>query len=96
MHGPEATKLPIFRCPSDRGLAFVFQRWPSNGVAMFGGRSNYPGVNGGAFANQAANQTLGTQGGTFGGNSRVGTRDMKDGTSNVLVVGERKFFEITG
>jgi len=95
-HGAEMTPLAIFRCPSDRGIAQVFYRYPSNGVKAIGGRSNYPGVNGGAFTDQVAPNFLSAQGGTYGGNSKVGIRDFTDGSTNALVVGERKFWEIAG
>jgi prepilin-type N-terminal cleavage/methylation domain-containing protein len=101
LHGMEMSLIAALRCPSDRGLALVTFRGPgtlgsNSGVRVLGARSNYPGVNGGPFTDQTAPATLTAQGGTFGGNSKVGIRNMTDGTSNVLVVGERKWWEIAG
>ncbi|MBX3437839.1 MAG: DUF1559 domain-containing protein [Planctomycetaceae bacterium] len=95
-HGPETQALAVYRCPTDRGFGMVTQRWPGNGIAVFGARSNYAGVNGGLFVDQVAGRTLDAQGGTFGGNSRIGLRDITDGTSNTVVVGERLFKELSG
>lgn len=99
VHGPESTEIASLRCPSDRGLKQVFFRGSGSlgsnaGIRALGGRSNYPGVNGGVFVDVAAPNTLGHLGGTFGGNSKIGIRDMTDGTSNSVVVGERKWWEI--
>lgn len=97
LHGAETAELPSLRCPSDRGLKQVFFRGNgsnNSGVRALGGRSNYPGVNGGALTDQVAPNTLSAQGGTFGGNSKVGFRDMSDGTSVAFVVGERKWWEL--
>ncbi len=44
----------------------------------------------------AAKTTIDHQGGTFGANSKRGIRDMTDGTSNVAVVGERRWAAATG
>jgi prepilin-type N-terminal cleavage/methylation domain-containing protein len=104
LHGAEATLIASLRCPSDRGLPSVFYRGsgtlPNNGTArMLGGRSNYAGVTGGLLtdiADMTTTSPLGAQGGTFGGNSKVGIRDMTDGSSNALVVGERYFKEVAG
>ena len=101
LHGVEMTLIDTFRCPSDRGLPHTFYRGngtPGNGGTArgLGGRSNYTGVNGGLFTDQTAPATLSRQGGVFGGNSRCGFRDMIDGTTNQLLVGERRFAEIAG
>lgn len=96
--------MTVYRCPSDRGLNFSFARQAgsSSNYWALGGRSNYFGVNGGDPVNgglgldQTAPATLTDLGGTFGGNSNIGIRTMSDGTSNVLMVGEGKFWEITG
>lgn len=98
LHGPELTYLDILKCPSDRGLKQTFYRGSgvgtSNGGARaLGGTSCYAGVNGGLFADFTAPNTMSNQGGTFGGNSKIGIRDMSDGTTNVAVVGERSMKE---
>ena len=108
INGPEQTILSAFKCPSDRGLATTFYRGNGSsgnngGARALGGRSNYVGVNGGdrttgGFLDVALPSTnmTGAQGGTFGGNSKVGIRDMTDGTTNCIVVGEKRFKEIAG
>ena len=111
LHGPEITALPAFKCPSDRGLPTTFYRGDgagggSNSRAL-GGASTYVGVNGGILALNTGTpaapvwsdftspQMLTAQGGTFGGNSRVGLRDMTDGSSNCFVIGEKRFKEVS-
>lgn len=92
--GIEATPLAVFRCPSDLGGEQVLSGslGPIAGMA-YGGRSNYPGVNGGLFFDAPP---IGHQGGTFGENSRRALRDMTDGSSNSAIVGERAWAEVPG
>ena len=80
----------------------------NNDICVFGARSNYVGVNGAITSNATAGDcqstlqdctagfTLGRIGGTFGGNSKTGLRDMLDGSTNTIVIGERRFKEVTG
>jgi prepilin-type N-terminal cleavage/methylation domain-containing protein len=103
LSGAERTLIATLRCPSDRGLPFTYYRGngtigSNNTVRTLGGRSNYVGVTGGLLTDTVigTNAPLGAQGGTFGGNSKVGLRDMTDGSSNALVVGERYFKEVAG
>jgi len=104
LHGPETNIIPSLRCPSDRGLPGVNYRYPSNGVKELGGRSNYPGVHPGVlnagvwtgFQDVVGPNMMGHNGGTFGGNSKIGIRDMVDGSTNAIVVGERKWWELSG
>jgi prepilin-type N-terminal cleavage/methylation domain-containing protein len=102
--GPSTSRIAALRCPSDTGDAVIqnFDIAPvANGTATtviqgLVARSNYPGVvgwwnNAGVPTGLAANTppTTANYRGIFGINSRVGIRDMTDGTTNSIVVGER-------
>lgn len=92
--GPESTPLPLFRCPSDTGSEQVVSGNSSVPPVMtYGGRSNYPGVNGGLLLDLPP---ITAQGGIFGENSNRGLRDMTDGSSNCFIVGERAWIEFNG
>ena len=98
LHGIENTILPILVCPSNRALPLTYYRGngtTNSGARALGGRSNYVGCNGGLFTDQTSPSFLTAQGGTFGGNSKVGIRNMTDGTTNVILVGEKKFREVS-
>jgi prepilin-type N-terminal cleavage/methylation domain-containing protein/prepilin-type processing-associated H-X9-DG protein len=89
------TSLPAFRCPSDPGPEVTDGQRDvadSNDVMVRTVVSNYIGSNRG-HATQldvAAIQTLNNnQNGIFGPDTRVNIRDITDGTSNCLLVGER-------
>ncbi len=88
------TSFNAFRCPSDKG------REASTIAGMEVGTNNYVGVHGGypSTSTYPAGTTLlsllnsstpQNGNGTFYHNSRKSFRDMRDGTSNTLVVGER-------
>lgn len=97
------TSFPGFRCPSDKGKDTSL----INGVTV--GTSNYIGVFGGydpldtttpasllAILTTYASSGQAKGNGAFYHNSRVSFRDMRDGTSNTLVVGERATIEVPG
>ena len=88
--GPEKTVLAVFLCPSDPGAAQVTSETTVPGESMvFGGRSNYPGVNGDLLFDFPP---IDHQGGVFGENSKRGLRDMTDGSSNCFLAGERSSY----
>lgn len=89
--GIEATKIPVYRCPSDIGVDLVIN--PGALQMTYGARSNYVGVTGGLLVDTPS---LNDQGGSFGANSCHTVTDFKDGTSWVVLVGERAFREVAG
>lgn len=92
MTGLESTSLSGFRCPSDVGSSQVVSGTGGPNAEMnYGGRSNYAGVNGGLLLDFLP---LTHNGGTFGENSKRGLRDMTDGSSNSVIVGERAWLEV--
>lgn len=93
VNGLEGTVLSVFRCPSDLGEQQVFGGAGSGPEMKYGSRSNYPGVNGGLLLDSLP---LIDNGGTFGQNSRRGLRDMSDGSSNSVIVGERAWWNVEG
>ena len=75
------TQLKVFLCPSDPGMTLNDNRRFTRAVAGMSltiARSNYPGNGGNAGGT-----------GVFAANSRVALRDITDGTSHTLLVGER-------
>lgn len=81
------TRLDVFRCPSDIGPNLNPIR---NGHAM----SNYRSV---AGPNSLPQLTVNLDyGGVFYQNSRNSFKDLTDGSSNILAIGECKYDEATG
>jgi prepilin-type N-terminal cleavage/methylation domain-containing protein len=97
--------LQTARCPSDPGQSTVpvttIQGNTASQNPTFFGRSNYVAVVGWDPTNAGTANQIGVYsvptlsvdaiqfGGLFGNNSRRGIRDMSDGTSNSIVIGER-------
>ncbi len=86
----EKAVLTVFLCPSDPGAVQVTSETtvPSESM-VYGGRSNYPGVNGDLMFDFPP---IDHQGGIFGENSKRGLRDMTDGSSNCFLAGERSSY----
>ncbi|NQV25468.1 MAG: DUF1559 domain-containing protein [Rhodopirellula sp.] len=89
--------LSVCRCPSDKGADQAESLWiptiaTTNYVANFGVGipTTYSSLN------QSSSQPVDPQflQGLFGPNSRVRFRDIKDGTANVVLIGERRLPEV--
>ena len=81
-HDLHSTSMPKYRCPSD----------PAGGISPNG--INYFGLQGGgantAAACRSSNRVFFNSGVLYH-NSRIGFRDIVDGTSNVLMIGESRY-----
>lgn len=93
--------LPAYRCPSDTGTSSITFPLTNTTYAnpftagLLPARSNYPGVVGSFFAPNTPPYGVSVGGnppanGTFYQNSKRNFRDFVDGTSNTIVVGERR------
>ena len=96
---PAMSVISALRCPSDDGYDVILLKKGGN----MGGAMSYAGVAGANVVTgnttvlvdsttgaQSPNTTA-AMGGTFGANSKTSLRDMTDGSSNVIMVGERSF-----
>ena len=89
------TVLPAFRCPSDLGESQILvgtTNWgTSNYVANYGvgvpASLEFPAAN---TAYATANQSARVVHGIYGHNTRTRIRDLRDGTTNVIMAGERR------
>jgi prepilin-type N-terminal cleavage/methylation domain-containing protein/prepilin-type processing-associated H-X9-DG protein len=80
-------RLAVFRCPSDNGP-------DQNPVRLNHGMSNYRAVAGPiTYPTYTYNQDMG---GVMYQNSKIRVRDIMDGTSNTLVIGECMYDEPSG
>ena len=77
------TKLPVYRCPSDQGPDL-------NPNRLNHGMSNYRAVSG-VWDNQTAFRANKDLGGIMFQNSKIKIKDVTDGTSQTLIVGECRF-----
>ncbi|WP_437202298.1 DUF1559 family PulG-like putative transporter [Planctomicrobium sp. SH664] len=78
-------KLTIYRCPSDVGpvVRNAGGKWMNSAISNYAGNMGHQGVKNGAEGGKPGETT-----GLFWGQSNVRTRDITDGMSNTIAVGE--------
>ncbi len=82
--------LASFRCPSDVGDSQI-----PNNTGRIQGTSNYPDSFGVGIPENVTVMDSRRCQGIFGPNTRVRIRDIKDGTTNVIAVGERRLTRVS-
>lgn len=90
---PRLTELPTFRCPSDVGdPTWEIEDRDSGATLTRLSTSNYPGCFGTVEIDECEDVPIGSvceSDGIFFHNSRTAFRDIRDGTSHTIMVGER-------
>jgi prepilin-type N-terminal cleavage/methylation domain-containing protein/prepilin-type processing-associated H-X9-DG protein len=90
---PRTTPLSVFRCPSDVGeKSWEIKDRDADSVLTTLATSNYPGCFGTVEIDECEDTPVGTRcesGGIFFHNSTTAFRDIRDGTSYTIMIGER-------
>lgn len=84
--------IPMYVCPSDIGdnrhKGFTHKNCVADGLAFYG-KSNYVANAGACWISQSANRNFSVDWGPMSRNSRTGFGKLSDGSSNVILFGER-------
>ncbi|QDV50507.1 Type II secretion system protein G precursor [Gimesia fumaroli] len=89
------TVIPFYNCPSDpMGGRNADRPSPTNNYQW--GKSNYPAVRDSVYWNAATPAAVTVKGSFGNSDTKVRFRDMTDGTSNIIMVGERATLDTPG